>query len=1392
MVARRSSIAPTWLVYVMSAVVLVALYAAYPRGGLRSRLLASETPSDVSVAYLEAWLRVAPDDTDLLTILGSQYVRLGRTADALRLADRMAALGDTGLRKTALLLRLGVNTRAAFALKENDPNREKMLALAREQLAQSAMLDWSIADLKMLADDALAVNSQQIAAQFYARLAVQDTANQVHWNEQVARFAIYAGDYRAAANAWFRLQAQAHGIDDQRRFFIAGLRALQSGNLLDDALAAADQHAGALIHDRATLLVLLNLARAAHRPDSVDRYAKAIAGYAQATPDDRDDSSHASAVLTHYVVPAPPRMHALDARVVVSSHRMKYLASRFWNPASFTFMDGATPVAGDSRAVRSAAYRVGGQNAADDDGVRLVRVADTGTTTANVSPPLPARASQTARTSGASSTAASAVTAAVPPIPASSSTAAIANSTDASVANNDDVKALLYQSFLESNDLASAQRLATEEVARNPGSATWAKRLAQVAEWNKAPPLALKMWLTYAQLSQDPAGWQNVLRIAPMLNDDNAYLAALIQKSNGNPSDLKLVDAVTATFERLGRPDDAIAFLKNRDKGAEAADIELRIGTLAERAGHDDEALDYYLRLHQAHPDNTLYALRAASMLFRHDHQADALNILMAARSTAKPDDVEFWRNVAQLARLLQRDDIANDAYRHLLASGQEAPEDLAAMTFFYNTYPIDAARTAEAEYQRDHAPLALQQAIHYYTDARANDRVEALLKGMPPALLATEENDPAFLRVRAEYYRRSEQPAKALQDLQRAVRMPGAPIDLLGAYLWALVDYGSDQQIRAALAPWAGGGDAPPALWGPLAAANMRLNQPEAALRFLRLQAASMSRDPLWLLVYADALEMAGHVDLAWSVRRDVWRQMQQDDLAIDQHTARGEEVQRARAVQDEDVREDTAGRRVGLASTYVDADRSKALLIDLLQSDGGRRDLSTARRTLLGNAEGLSPVQTPAEAKPAATGPQERLTSAVAKDVALAWALSHEGDPMAKRWLAQQYISTLTQPAEQLMAIALADDDKAAMKKLLDQKQSRLTLNARIDASVAVDRRGVAEQMAFQGLAAAPGSDVLHERLLDTAMNWPQSVGTSVNSESIQPLSAIQHSINGSVRIGEHYMVGVNADQRFQHSTDSAQLTNVPSVDRNVNVYVRRQSDSSAFQVTAGRREALDSFYTLNVAGELNRNKAVSVTLSAGINQEAAESQTLLVGGVKDNVIASATWQATPRLYASGTVEADRFFGQDRTYLGGGTVETGELGYRVRTDYPDYTVRVVGVRGDYHASGQPAGLMSRLIPADNGQVTGATVMPQSYTQYGAFVGFGNQQREQYSRAWRPFLDVGVVHDSLQGWGPQVNVGIAGSVFGGDRAVLFYSRQQVSGVGTAVTLMGVQYIYFY
>lgn len=1331
MVDNRPRIAPTWLVLLLAGVVLITLYLVHPRGGLRSRMTSTDAPSELSIAYLEAWLRVQPGNSEILSVLGTQYVRLGRDEDARRIAARMEAIPDEQLRRAAQLLRLSVDTRETFALPANDPGREAALDRLRSQLTNAAALTWSNADLQVLAEAAASVNAQQLAGQFYARLAAQDSAQQTRWNREVVRHAMYGGDYRGAANGWFRLQASAATVDARRQCFIEGIKALQSGNLLDEALTAADQHGAEFRHDHETLVVLLNLARAAHRPDLVDRYAKALAGYAQAQPE--EDGA----------------LRLVDF--------IRERASEEGARGQYAYMDGPQVRAG-------LAMRASTQGSRE---VHVVRVAASSAAPASVKP---AAAAPAATASGAAAA------------PAAASNSAAAN----------DVPGLLYQSFLESSDLPNAQRVAAEQVSKTPGSPVWTRRLAQVAEWNHASPLALQMWLAYAQVTHDPEGWKNVMRLAPMLNDDNAYLAALIQASNAAPGDLKLVDSVVATYERLGRPDDALAFLRLRQRNSPAEAIDARLGQLAERSGHDDEALTYYRKLNQLYPSNTQYALRTASLLYRHGDYKGALGALLAARRGAKDDDVLFWRNAAQLARLLQRDDIANDAYKHLLASGEAAPEDLSAMTYFYDAYPVDAARTSELQFRRDHSQRALESAIHYYTDAGQYDRVDALLKGLTPEQLTAAEADPAFLRVRAEYYLQIDRPFDALHDLQHAVSLPGATPDLRAALLWALVDYGSEAQLREAVAEWRDAPAQAPALWGPLAAAQMRLNRPEAALRYLRLQSASMSRDPLWQLVYAEAQEMAGRSDLAWSIRRNVWRQMQQEEAEVRANGAQGQIVLRARTSQGGDVREQMLGRRVTLASIFENADVSKAFLVDLLASDAGRNDNAEARRTLLGDAAGLPPAQSVKASATAKPADQALLKSSVARDVALAWAMSHEASPLARRWLARQYAHALVQPSEQLIAIALAENDKPAMERLLDQQGVSLPLYNRIDASIAVDRPGAAENLAFRGLEGAPYDSELHDRLEQTALAWPQSLDATVTSFVEHPLDYIEQTLAGSIKVADLYMLGVNGLQRFQHSTDESQLTNVPSVDRSVEFYARRQTYDTAFMVTAGRREALDSFYSVSVDAEWGRNSPLSIALKAGRNQTARESQALLVGGMKDNVVGTITYRVTQSLYATGTVEADRFYSQARNYLGSGVLSTGEIGYRIRTNYPDYTVRLIGTHGDYGASGEADGLISRLIPVSAGPVNASTFVPQTYSQYGAFFGFGNDLIDQYTRAWRPFLDVGVLHDSFQGWGPSVSLGLAGTVFGGDHAALFFSHQRVSRLGTPVTQIGARYSWFY
>ncbi|WP_164178672.1 hypothetical protein, partial [Stenotrophomonas maltophilia] len=86
------------------------------RERLEARLLEGGKVDALSVAYLEAWLRVRPNDREFLSVLGAQYVRTGRLAEAEAMVARMRALHDKTLDREALLLDIAIREQRAYAL----------------------------------------------------------------------------------------------------------------------------------------------------------------------------------------------------------------------------------------------------------------------------------------------------------------------------------------------------------------------------------------------------------------------------------------------------------------------------------------------------------------------------------------------------------------------------------------------------------------------------------------------------------------------------------------------------------------------------------------------------------------------------------------------------------------------------------------------------------------------------------------------------------------------------------------------------------------------------------------------------------------------------------------------------------------------------------------------------------------------------------------------------------------------------------------------------------------------------------------------------------------------------------------------------------------------------
>lgn len=78
------------------------------------------------------------------------------------------------------------------------------------------------------------------------------------------------------ARAYLLARDRSEGVAAQRQHFLAALKALQAVSDFPTALAIADQQLGALADDAPTLTFLIQLARAANRPDRAADYARRL------------------------------------------------------------------------------------------------------------------------------------------------------------------------------------------------------------------------------------------------------------------------------------------------------------------------------------------------------------------------------------------------------------------------------------------------------------------------------------------------------------------------------------------------------------------------------------------------------------------------------------------------------------------------------------------------------------------------------------------------------------------------------------------------------------------------------------------------------------------------------------------------------------------------------------------------------------------------------------------------------------------------------------------------------------------------------------------------------------------------------------------------------------
>jgi hypothetical protein len=258
---------------------LLLLVMLYPEKSLLKLLANPEVSSPAQQRYLEALVRLRKGDTGLVIPLVRSYLAAGCTEKAAEALSRQQGHLSAEQKKVIMALQYELRYQQLEWMLADEPGWGVAQKNYAEQVEQLQKAGASPPELARYLTDARRLGDQMTARRIEAALgSLAGKAADPASAEVTAGVALARGDYRGAAAFYFKGMEVAQA-DHKRNLFLAGVRALQSGNLVQEALVAAEQHLPKeLADDRMVLKYLIKLSLAANRPDRAQLYVRRALG----------------------------------------------------------------------------------------------------------------------------------------------------------------------------------------------------------------------------------------------------------------------------------------------------------------------------------------------------------------------------------------------------------------------------------------------------------------------------------------------------------------------------------------------------------------------------------------------------------------------------------------------------------------------------------------------------------------------------------------------------------------------------------------------------------------------------------------------------------------------------------------------------------------------------------------------------------------------------------------------------------------------------------------------------------------------------------------------------------------------------------------------------------
>ncbi|MBM7332830.1 tetratricopeptide repeat protein [Alloalcanivorax marinus] len=891
-----------------------------------------------------------------------------------------------------------------------------------------------------------------------------------------------------------------------------------------------------------------------------------------------------------------------------------------------------------------------------------------------------------------------------------------------------------YQVFVEAGNLPRARQVVENALYWRPDDPLWIERLGRVAGWQGDLEISLAAWLKLAESRDDEEAWRRVLVLSPLTYHDELTLRARHRLLARNPSDPSLIEQVADEYERLGRPEDGLAFLDQWRRRYPSRSVFRALQRLAENTGQDLRAARYYRAYMARYGVEPEAAMRAADLTWLRGDRDQAYRNLQHDAG-ALEYHAGITRRLAVMAGELGDLDAALAHYQRLDEGGGAEVKDYyryARLARYHG--PALFARVLDRLWRASGDPGVALSRLSLLRELGDERALTEFFQGLDDAQRRTFMERPDFLRAYADYRLSRGDLAGAERLLRQALALAPGDTDTRLAWLWFLIATGNDEQLVPVMARWEPVHRDETVYREALAAANLALDRPEPALRYQRALLRDAPGDWRRRWAYAQTLLAAGRERQAWPVMRSLWRDPPAETEIPPQWRSAYQEM--------------------------------RSVLVT--RFEGGDQQLRFQRRAW------------------AETSEAERADRA---EWLAQWALAIDASELARRWYRQQHHWRGSLPAGSALALANLESDQDGIRSLRADRAGALTAGERLEADNVLDRKRLAASELAEQQRWAPEQADHHPQQESLLLPASRHVEVNLERRRLGPLALDDERLGLTRPMGDRWRWGWEASWRRFSSEDEA-LLRVDETARRLELMAGRQGRRLDVLLKAGWETRFDRDNT-DLSLVLNDDPVArwGWRFEYQWRAPADESSELLLAGRRSGPTLNLEWR--PGSHWSNGLSMGHYQYQDLDggSLGQGWRASAQSSWRPWRSRWSPGVRVRHTRAGF--SGQrPLALEADLTRP--GAESSAAV-PESYHETELALLLGSPDPHVRPHRLQAWAELGVTDNSVSGVGFNGRLGAEGPLLGRDAWRLYTERGlNTGGADEDGYRIGLQYEFYY